>query len=477
MTPFDGPVLHDPSLDRRLEEDGIVAVPLLGPEDVAHLRETYWRLVPPGEGGMRLDYLREDRELVARTNATLAKVLERRLPDVLVQHVPVYSSFVAKHPGPDSSLFLHRDLAVDDERHHRTFALWMPLVDTGAADNGPVSFVLGSQHLRAGQCGPNTVTEYAAYSDHLRSRLTAFSVPAGTALVYDGRMLHASGPNNTDTPRLALGCLLAHRDRPPVQVVASGRRHRRVHVVDAKYFVDHRPEDIDLGGMPDRYPVVDEYDEEPVLAAREFLGAELGAGHVPRSVIVPSDLVDRVGPAGPLHVEAGHWRVTHGADVPLAAADLGAVAGPNAVDAELSTVGAVGRFALWRGRVTSVLPGLPEVSALLGEGVTAADVVVLDAHARLTVGVPALGDAVVDVVVVECVPVRSGAAVAGAAAELDLGMRIVVAPGEPLHLWNDGPGPLVVLLRRNARWRPGWRDLPWRAKDVARRRLGIRADG
>jgi hypothetical protein len=32
-------------------------------------------------------------------------------------------------------------------------------------------------------------------------------------------------------------------------------------------------------------------------------------------------------------------------------------------------------------------------------------------------------------------------------AELDLGLELPLPSGEAVHLWNDGPGPLVLLVR------------------------------
>jgi hypothetical protein len=444
-------VLVDPVLDARLARDGIVAVPMVAPEDLREIEAAYWDLVPPGEDGIRLDYLRTDRALVRATRALIDPVWERVVPEVLEHHYPVYSSFVVKHPGADSHLFLHRDLYVDDERRRPTFAMWMPFVDTGPElDNGPLAFVPGSQEIRHGGFGPNATVLFSPYDEHLRSKLEPIAVPAGTALVYDAKMLHASEPNGTDRPRLAIGCLLARRDQPIVQVVATGRRHRRVHEVDRDYFVDHSPADIAEKGMPDRYPVVDEYDEDPEVTAA-VLGPTLQAGAV-RRTIVPDDLVDLVGDRRPLPVTAGP-RPSHDRDLTVGAADL-PPAGTTAADVGTRAVGAVGVEELvGRWRPVGALPDtVPDpVVPLRAPRTRDAALVVVDPRARVELTAPRRRGLRHEAVVLECTPVKSGAATPDHLAELDLGSRVPLAAAQPTTLWNEGPGPLVLVVRSTPR--------------------------
>ncbi|MCB1017748.1 MAG: phytanoyl-CoA dioxygenase family protein, partial [Acidimicrobiales bacterium] len=383
-------VLHDPRLDERLRRDAIVCVPVADRAELAEIEAAYWALAPAGEEGIVLDYLREDRTVVRALSELLAPLWQRALPSLLVHHYPVYTSFVVKHPGEGSQLYLHRDLHVDDERHRRTFALWMPLVDTSPMlDNGPLAFVRGSEAVHYGGYGPNAVGVFSPYDEHLRGRLEPQTVPAGSALVYDAKLLHASAPNRTDRPRVAVGCLLARRDQPVTQVYATGRRHRRVHQVDADYFVDHAPADVAVRGIPARYPVIDEYDEELPTSPDEVLGPRLAAGAV-RHVVVPGDLEDEAGSRDPLVVRRAR-RPSHRHDLPIVAGDLdpvpGRVAGSVAAEAE----GAVGARALVRRRrrAAPVPPAVPDVVVSLGPLRTRdATLVVVDPGGRLRLTAP-----------------------------------------------------------------------------------------
>lgn len=448
-------ILVDPQRDEELVQRGIVTQALAEPGELAALEAAYWELVPPDESGIVLDYLRPDRGLVRKLAELTEPLWERVVPEVFTHHYPVYTSFVVKYPGEGSSLYLHRDLPVDDERHHRTFAMWMPLTDTGPAlDNGPLAFVRGSEHIAYGGFGPNAVGVFSPYDEYLRSRLEPFTVPAGSSLVYDAKLLHASGPNRTDRVRVAVGCLLAHRERPVTQVFATGRRHRQVFAVDRDYFIEHGPADIAAGGVPGRYPLLEEYDEEPARADAEVLGPVLDGPGVVRRVVVPGDLVDVAGRCLTLTATTGR-RPAPGRDPAITAVDLPAAGPTIAGGVGLSVSGGVGAVDVVRGRrrvrpLPEALPGpVPPLDPLRTHD---ASLLVADAGARCTLTAPPAARARHEVVVLECPVVRAGACTVDHVAELDLGLRIPLPPGVDLHLWNDGPGPLVVVVRRAPRW-------------------------
>lgn len=452
----DSRVLVDADLDECLARDGIVSIPMFDPEELRETEAEYWRIVPPGESGLRLDYLRTD----TSAKRALAQLAERMWSGVISEtfrhHYPVYSSFVVKHPGAGSDLFLHRDLCVDDERHHRTFAMWMPLTATSTAlDNGPLAFVRGSQQIQHGGFGPNAAVLFDPYAEYLRTLLEPFDVPAGTCLVYDARMLHASSANNSGAPRLAVGCLLARRDRPVIQVLAAGRRHRLIHEVDRDYFIEQSTDDIKRNGMPARYQVIDAFDEDPEVTDA-VLGEALASGAAPRRVVVPQDLVDLVTDSRALLLgdpAAGYLTQ----DLPLFASDLGALPA-HACGLATAAQGPVGAEELRRcGRVVSrecdalVAPLTRRRPMLLRDEM----LVAIDPGGRLRLSGSAARWNLHQIRVLDGPPVTAGVMVAGRAGELKPGVVVTLENDHDTVLWNGGPGPLVVLLaRRLASRRP-----------------------
>jgi ectoine hydroxylase-related dioxygenase (phytanoyl-CoA dioxygenase family) len=268
---------RDPVLETEYREQGFVVTPFLDPDEVEWLRAGYRALIPAGDHGLTIDYMRPDRTLMHEIAALVEPVWSRHFPEVLADHRPVFTTFVTKHPGEASTMFLHEDRTFVDEHRFRAGTLWVPLVDVGPAlPNGGLEVIPRSHLLTEAWSGTATPELFRRYETYLRERLLPVAVPGGHALYYDTRTLHASPPNLSSAPREAVVCAVAPREAELIHVVATSRRHRRVHRVDETFFLDVHPHAID-DDLDGRYPVIAEFDDDSRL---EF-----------------DDLVDRLGPS------------------------------------------------------------------------------------------------------------------------------------------------------------------------------------
>lgn len=406
------PALSDPEQETALRRDGYVVVPLLSPDTVAELREAYTRIVPPGDHGLTVDYMRPDRSVMRALRDLLDPVWTRALATTFVGYRPVMTTFVAKAPGPESGMFLHEDRSYVDEDRARAYTVWVPLDDVGPdRANGGLEVVPGSHRLATRLGGSHTPDLFRPYERFLRSRLVPVTATAGDAVVYDTRALHASGPNLTDAPRLALVCAVAPVDEDLLHVVATSRTRRRVHRVTPEFFVEHHPRDIERA-MPADCPVVAEYDEEPELTPDQ-VAAALGSER-PTADPVVSERCRR--PDDPETFTELPWR-----NEP---ADAGGRPSPSA-----AAVTALEGDVAHEGATVTMAPG---------------------ALATLSAD-PARG---LDLVVRHAPAVASGLRGADRAVTFEPGRRITVPTGETFTVWNDGPGSLVLDLRRPPRlWR------------------------
>lgn len=279
-------VLRDADRNGELATRGFTVLPLLAPETVAELVALQASLAASDDEGLSVDYMRPDRTVMRRLAEALEPVWATHLPQVFVGHRAVMSTFVVKHPGHLSGMFLHEDRSYVDERQARAHSVWIPLCDVGPdTGNGGLEIVPGSHRLATGLGGSHTPDLFRPYERHLRERLVPVSARAGDAVVYDTRTLHASGPNLGEGPRVALVCAVAPVDQPLLHVVATSRTHRRVHRVTPAFFVEHHPRQIEVG-MPAECPVVDEYDEEPALPP-EVVASVLGPPAPAEDPVVP----------------------------------------------------------------------------------------------------------------------------------------------------------------------------------------------
>lgn len=443
-------LFRDPDLDARIRVSDVVTAPAITPERAQQLVESYWSLVPKGEEGLCLDYARRDRSVVRRLADLAEPVLWEVFDDLFIDRLPMLVSFIVKHPGEQSEMVLHRDVAGNDEREFRGHTLWLPLVDVGPElDNGPLAIVPGSAALPSGFAGVDATLLLAPYRRSLERRLRPLSVPAGHAVVYESRLLHASGPNRSAVPRLAIGCMVVRRNQPVVQVIPMGRRHRAVYRVDRDFFIEHHPADVVQHGMPPGYQIIDEFDEEPELPD-PVLQSVLGDGTLHRDTVLPVDIAERWAGAAQVSLPSlpspGWPRQRH--DLRVTSAGWPQV-GRQLHRTPVSSVSRTGERPLvrrWR-RVGAAPAAVTEFVVPLRRLRTRdASLVALDPGARVEfAGTPA-GWWQDDVLVLEAPLVRAGIATAAGAVELSPGLRFEM-PSAPAVLWNDGPGPVLLLVR------------------------------
>lgn len=429
----------DPAAEEHLRVHGYAVMDVLDADEVAAVRAAYAALRPDDDQGLAIDYIRPDRTMIARVRELTQPLWDAHLPRLFADHRCAFTTFVTKHPGGSSHMYLHEDRSFVDERIERAGTLWIPLVDVGPdLPNGGLQLVPGSHRLATAFSGSNTQDLFRPYEDALREALITLELRAGQAVYYDTRTLHASPENETDEPREAIACAVVRREADLVHAVATGRRHRRLYRVGADFFVENHPRDIERS-MPDDAELVDEWDEEPEPAGSAVADL-LGLAGTPPATVVPPHDVDATGADGELRPVAGPARPRRRHDLELAAADL----------PELGTAPSRHRWEALAGEV-GLLPadrpdGAPLGLAPRSEAIGDVDVVLLGpgARVRLEVGPTSSLDPVVDVT--EAPVLGAGAVDGDGPRRVDLGDAFALDPGSVVTWWNDGPGPLALAV-------------------------------
>jgi hypothetical protein len=117
---------------------------------------------------------------------------------------PLFGNFLVKEPHTPSEIGVHQDWTFVDETRYRSVTIWCPLVDT-TPENGTLQVLPGShiytQNLRGFPTFPGPYDEHQTVTRELMLDLPC---RAGQAVVYDHAAIHASNPNQTDSPRIAL---------------------------------------------------------------------------------------------------------------------------------------------------------------------------------------------------------------------------------------------------------------------------------
>jgi hypothetical protein len=194
-------ILRDEGLDQALLLQGFIVFPVLNKRACEDLKSFYLQHHTQEQPGMSASAHAPD---IAYRKAMSAAILEVVAPAIkpLLSHAELLgASFISKSAGQFGALPPHQDWNITDEQQFRSFNLWLPLVDTGK-DNGGIQ-VLAKSHLAGlNYRGPGIPSISENIMDRLWPAMTTLDIPAGHALLYDHRLLHSSGPNDTNAPRI-----------------------------------------------------------------------------------------------------------------------------------------------------------------------------------------------------------------------------------------------------------------------------------
>jgi ectoine hydroxylase-related dioxygenase (phytanoyl-CoA dioxygenase family) len=200
----------DPEKQKFFEKNGYVKFPMLNEDEVKQLKEFYFQedlRVLDGHG-FNMSMENEDKEKVARIRE---KIYEIALPSAMKHFHDarvIAGSYVVKEKNPQGVVPPHQDWSfVENEGEFYSVTCWIPLVPT-KMDNGYMGVIKGS-HLIYDNIRPSPSPQVPTpLMEHLFTifpYLEMYDMQPGEALIFDHRTFHASTPNITDEPRIAIG--------------------------------------------------------------------------------------------------------------------------------------------------------------------------------------------------------------------------------------------------------------------------------
>jgi Phytanoyl-CoA dioxygenase (PhyH) len=191
--------------NRQLAEDGYVTFPLLSAAEVAHLKDFFTAHQHEKVERFYASVHNPNTDFRERMNAEIQKILRPHLELILDESEALGASFIAKPQGNPGILPPHADWNIVDERLYRSYNLWIPLVDT-TVENGAVHIIPGSHAWLDYFRGPGIPNPFEPHKLDIWEAMQALEMQAGTAFLYDHRLLHASPVNQT--PELRLACVM-----------------------------------------------------------------------------------------------------------------------------------------------------------------------------------------------------------------------------------------------------------------------------
>ncbi|MFN8321361.1 MAG: phytanoyl-CoA dioxygenase family protein [Chitinophagales bacterium] len=196
-------IFFEEKYNATIHEQGYAIVPFLNVEEVKGLAEFFYANHAQLPDGMYASSHAPDFAFRKKMNEEIKRVCKRAVEVTFQNATPLGATFMVKSKGENGSLHPHQDWSIVDEDEFNSYNIWLPLVDV-SEKNGTLLILPNSHSMLSNIRGLNIPSSFEKVEKEVWQYLVPVNMQAGEALVYDHRLLHASGLNETNKPRLVI---------------------------------------------------------------------------------------------------------------------------------------------------------------------------------------------------------------------------------------------------------------------------------
>ncbi|MEO0038068.1 MAG: hypothetical protein RIQ59_1279 [Bacteroidota bacterium] len=198
-------ILLDSTQNQQLQKDGYVVIPFLTSKEVSELTTFFKSKIELQEGDFYATAHSKDVDFRKEMSGKIVDVIKQKVDSYFQNHELLGASFIVKSKKLSQALQPHQDWNIVDESIHRSYNIWIPLVDLNN-ENGAI-LVMPQSHLWVVNFRHSSIPcSFQAVHKQIWENMTPLFLKAGEALIYDHALLHASMPNNTKLDRIACAC-------------------------------------------------------------------------------------------------------------------------------------------------------------------------------------------------------------------------------------------------------------------------------
>jgi hypothetical protein len=192
---------------KQFERDGYLArLPLFAPDEVSPMRAALEVFEAEHDAGLRTDlHLLQDWAWQAATDSRVVDPVVSLLgPNVLLWSL----QWFIKEPRDGKIVSMHQDASYWGLEPHDVVTVWVALSDARLA-TGPMEFVPGSHRgeLKRHEntfADDNLLSRGQTIVDEIETEAIAAPLNTGEMSIHHVRLVHGSGPNNTDDRRIGM---------------------------------------------------------------------------------------------------------------------------------------------------------------------------------------------------------------------------------------------------------------------------------
>jgi Phytanoyl-CoA dioxygenase (PhyH) len=205
-------VFRDPALQQEMEEKGFVVVPFYTGEEMEELVQVFQSQHKNNQvSGFFSSTFSMDTSYRKQANDAIIKACKRKMNELLIDYKVWCGSFLVKASDEQSHLSVHQDMTLVDESKFSGFNIWCPLIDL-TEDNGPLMVLPGSHRLSPTLRGSTIPGIYEDTHELIYELMDTLLLKAGTAVIFDQSIIHASPPNRSGQLRPVTNTFFTHHD-------------------------------------------------------------------------------------------------------------------------------------------------------------------------------------------------------------------------------------------------------------------------
>ncbi len=211
------PLFKDNEHQSFFSKNGYIKLPALNETEIKTLKDFLFDsgIKKETDYGFYVGMDHENKNLVAEMMQKIETVCMPKVAPYLQDYQLITASYVIKDPNPKGVVPPHQDWTfVEDETQHCSVTCWIALVDVDM-QNGCLGVIEGSNHFFESVRPSPSPQAPSPLAKHLFSLFPYFKLlpmKAGEMLIFDNRTFHASPPNTTNEPRLAVGLSFTQKD-------------------------------------------------------------------------------------------------------------------------------------------------------------------------------------------------------------------------------------------------------------------------
>lgn len=196
-------LFKDPILQQQFNLNGYVILPFLTAAQVAQLRQLFFDTHPQIPDGFYSSSFHDDQQHKQYINEQIETLLSNPVAATFGEIRKLGSCFLNKQPGVQSEMPIHQDWTIVNEPTFDSVTIWIPLQDVNA-ENGSIQVVDGSHRFSTALRAPSMEDPFKNIQDLVRKDLQQLTLSAGEAFIFSHALLHASPPNCSNQPRIAV---------------------------------------------------------------------------------------------------------------------------------------------------------------------------------------------------------------------------------------------------------------------------------